>query len=58
MPVDRLAESDTPIVVLVGTADSVSAVAVWMVSLLTGLNGALVQIIMAARVAYGMAGKG
>lgn len=29
-----------------------------MVSLLTGLNGALVQIIMASRVAYGMARKG
>jgi APA family basic amino acid/polyamine antiporter len=39
-------------------AGSASTMGVWLVSLLTGLNGALVQIIMASRVAYGMAENG
>ena len=53
----ELAGSNTPIARIVQDY-GVSASALGVVSLLTGVNGALVQIVMAARVAYGMAQRG
>jgi basic amino acid/polyamine antiporter, APA family len=50
-----LVEAQTPIAVLVEGHGWYSTTGIGIVSLLTGLNGALVQIIMASRVAYGMA---
>jgi len=52
---ERLARSRTPIAELVGGRGTV---VVGVVSLLTGLNGALVQLMMASRVAYGLARSG
>lgn len=53
-----LADSPTPLAELVRHQGSTASSAIWLVSLVTGLNGALVQFIMAARVAYGMAQQG
>ncbi len=50
-----LANSNTPMAEIVRDHSWYSSTGLWLVSLLTGLNGALVQIIMASRVAYGMA---
>jgi amino acid transporter len=55
---ERLAASRTPVAELVTRMGSAAPVAITVVSLLTGINGALVQIIMAARVSHGMAHQG
>ena len=56
LPIERLANSATPVAELAkGFAGWLSGTGLWLVSLLTGMNGALVQIIMGSRVAYGMA---
>ncbi|MEA1922122.1 MAG: APC family permease [Pseudomonadota bacterium] len=52
---ETLASSNTPIAEIVRGHGWFSVSGLGIVSILTGLNGALVQIIMAARVAYGMA---
>jgi len=54
----ELAEEATPMARLVEGHGWYSTTGIGIVSLLTGINGALVQIIMASRVAYGMAGQG
>ncbi|MBT8141543.1 MAG: amino acid permease [Gammaproteobacteria bacterium] len=51
----QLENSKAPIVELVKGQGWTATTGLWIVSLLTGLNGALVQIIMASRVAYGLA---
>lgn len=53
-----LADSATPLAELVRDQGQVATLGIWLVSLVTGLNGALVQFIMAARVAYGMGQSG
>lgn len=55
LPPERLIDSATPVAELARGAGWLSGAGLWLVSLMTGLNGALVQIIMASRVAYGMA---
>ena len=55
VPPSDLAASTSPISLLVSDAGRAATVAIGVVSLLAGLNGALVQIVMASRVAYGMA---
>lgn len=50
-----LAASNTPVAAMVEGHGWYSTTGLGLVSLLTGLNGALVQIIMASRVVYGMA---
>jgi amino acid transporter len=50
-----LSASATPMAELVREQGRGASVALWAVSLMTGINGALVQLMMAARVAYGMA---
>jgi amino acid transporter len=54
----ELAEEATPMARLVEGHGWYSTTGIGIVSILTGINGALVQIIMASRVAYGMAGQG
>ena len=54
LDINVLADSATPLAELVRDRGRVATLGVWVVSLMTGLNGALVQFIMAARVAYGM----
>lgn len=52
---DMLAGSNTPVAEILRGHGAFSMKALGVVSLLTGINGALVQIIMASRVAYGLA---
>jgi amino acid transporter len=58
LPTEQLVTSKTPVAELARDAGWMSGTGVWLVSLLTGINGALVQILMASRVAYGMATRG
>jgi amino acid transporter len=51
-----LAEANTPLALLLPET-GFSAIAIGVISILAGLNGALVQLVMAARVLYGMARK-
>ena len=51
----ELAAASTPVARIVGDQGWYAMAGIGIVSLLAGVNGALVQIIMAARVAYGMA---
>ena len=55
VPPSQLATSNIPIAEIVSARGSYATTGLGVVSLLTGLNGALVQIIMASRVAYGLA---
>lgn len=58
VPPEQLAGSNTPLAELVIDRGRYVILAVGLVSILTGFNGAMVQIVMAARVAYGMADSG
>lgn len=55
LPQDVLIESNTPIAELVAHHGSSGRVTITVISMFAGVNGALVQIIMAARILYGMA---
>ncbi len=55
---EALANSPAPVAALASGQGWWPTTGLWMVSILAGLNGALVQIIMAARVGYGMARAG
>jgi amino acid transporter len=54
----ELAQSNTPLARVLGLEAGRSMVAIVVISMLAGVNGALVQLVMASRVAYGMAAKG
>jgi len=56
VPVNELAQSEAPLAAMM-QASGGSEVLISLVSLVAVINGALVQIIMASRVLYGMAGK-
>jgi amino acid transporter len=58
VPPEELAESATPIAEVAGGDGWFAGTGLVLVSMLTGINGALVQIIMASRVSYGMAKRG
>jgi amino acid transporter len=58
VPPSELAESRTPLATVVGGSSGASGWVLVIVSILTGINGALVQIVMGSRVAYGMARRG
>lgn len=58
VPVDRLASSSTPLAEMVREQGDYAMTGLGIVSLLSGFNGALVQIIMSSRVAYGSAKQG
>ena len=56
---ETLAESKTPIATIIGDDGGwFGRSGIGIVSVLTGVNGALVQIVMAARVGYGLAQRG
>jgi amino acid transporter len=57
-PVEQLAASDAPLAWLYQHITGREPVTITIISLLAVINGALIQIIMAARVGYGMARKG
>ncbi len=52
-----LATANTPLALLL-PQDAVSGLTIGLISVLAGINGALVQVIMASRVFYGMASRG
>lgn len=54
---EMLASSNTPVAEILRGRGAFSVAMLGAVSLLTGVNGALVQIIMAARVVYGLSEK-
>lgn len=54
----ELAESRTPLALLVSRHGAVARNSMTYISLLAGVNGSLVQLIMASRVAYGMSDHG
>ena len=54
---EALAAAHTPLALLLPDTPA-SGIAIGVISILAGLNGALVQLVMASRVAYGMARKG
>ena len=58
LPVEQLAASDAPLALLYTHATGRDPVAIGAVSLFAVVNGALIQIIMAARVLYGMSRQG
>ena len=58
VPPSILEASATPVSRLVSGRGGLATTAVGLVSILAGVNGALVQIVMASRVAYGMASRG
>jgi len=55
---ETLAESKTPLALLVSDQGSSARVLMTIISMLAGVNGALVQIVMSSRVAYGLADQG
>jgi amino acid transporter len=55
VPPADLAAADTPLARVVAEQGQGAVTAIVLVSLLAGVNSALVQLVMAARVAYGMA---
>lgn len=58
VPPEQLATANTPFALVVKEHGWVSTVGIGFVSIFTGINGALVQIIMASRVAYGLGKTG
>ncbi len=58
LPLAELAVSEAPFASLVAGSDLLPVWLITLVSLVAVTNGALIQIIMGARVLYGLAGKG
>ncbi len=58
VPREALITSDAPISVMYGSLTGVSPVLVSLIAIVATLNGVIIQIVMAARVVYGMAKKG
>jgi len=58
VPPAQLAAARTPLALLVPQESNTARVMIVCVSMLAGVNGALVQLIMASRVAYGMSDNG
>jgi len=58
IPTDELAQAGTPLAEAVRHHGQLAVAAIGVVSILSAVNSALVQIVMAARVGYGMANRG
>jgi len=58
LPLDELARSDAPLSLLLGRATGGSTALISLVAIVAILNGALIQVVMAARVLYGLANQG
>lgn len=54
---NELAQASTPFAAVLGNANRSAVIFIISVSMLAGINGALVQVVMASRVAYGLAKK-
>ncbi|MFC0444998.1 APC family permease [Pseudidiomarina halophila] len=57
IPPETLAEAKTPLAAAVRHHGSVAVAAIGVISILSAVNSALVQIVMVSRVAYGMADR-
>lgn len=57
LPLDLLSKSDAPLATIIEHKGRHSPVSIGLISLVAVLNGALVQIIMASRVVYGMSSQ-
>jgi amino acid transporter len=57
LPAERLAATDAPLAVLYESVTGRKPVVITLISVFAVVNGALIQIIMASRVCYGMARK-
>ena len=58
LPRDDLAASDAPLAAVYAAASGRSATPLNLVAIVAVMNGALIQLIMASRVLYGLAGQG
>ena len=58
LPAEQLAASEAPMVLLYRHGTGGSAVVIGLIGIVAMVNGALIQIIMATRVLYGMAAQG
>ena len=58
LPISELAESDAPLSLVYTRATGGSASVITLISLVAVMNGALIQIIMGARVLYGLSAMG
>ena len=54
----ELAAASTPLAAIVRDQGASASVSLSLVSMLTGVNGALVQIVVGSRIIYGLAGRG
>ena len=58
MPVEQLSQSDAPMALLYSEATGRSPIVITFISLVSVINGALIQMIMASRILYGLARQG
>ncbi len=58
LPIDALAASDAPLATIIEASGKKSTLLISAISLIAVVNGALIQIIMASRVLYGMGNTG
>jgi len=58
VPVAELAASDTPLALVLQRVSSVDPIVITVIGLAATINGALVQLIMGARMLYGLARRG
>lgn len=58
VPVDELAKSEAPLGLVFDAVTPLPAGAINLIAIVATLNGVIIQIIMAARVIYGLANKG
>jgi amino acid transporter len=58
VPVDTLANSDAPLAAVVESAGLSAHLSIGPIGMVAVVNGALIQIVMATRVLYGMGGNG
>lgn len=58
VPQAALIEANTPLALLIGDGRPAAVVAITVIGMFAGVNGALVQFVMAARISYGMAREG
>ena len=58
VPADKLARTDAPLALVYETATGQTPIFITLISLVSVLNGVLIQIIMASRVLYGLSRQG
>lgn len=58
VPVGELAASETPIALIIAKGGDISPMAIGAITVFATLNGALVQLVLASRVLYGLSSEG